>query len=121
MRITSQLTDDVVLAELGSRLARTRLERNLTQKEIGFEAGVGLATVRRLEDGQSVRLTSLVRVLRFLGLLDALDVLVPEPVPSPIERLRLRGNERQRARPRAGTRPEASTWKWGDESESEAT
>lgn len=121
MRITSHLTDEVVLAELGSRLARTRLERNLTQKELGFEAGVGLATVRRLEDGQSVRLVSLIRVLRFLGLLDSLDVLVPEPVPSPIERLRLRGSERQRARPRARPRPEASTWTWGDEGQGEAS
>ena len=117
MKIRSRLTDDLVLAELGSRLARTRLERNLTQKKLGFEAGVGLATVRRLEGGQSVRLASLIRVLRFLGLLDALDVLVPEPVPSPIEQLRLRGHERRRARPRAETRPEASPWKWGDESE----
>ena len=120
MRITSQLTDGAVLAELGSRLARTRLERNLTQEELGFEAGVGVATVRRLEDGQSVRLASLIRVLRFLGLLDALDVLVPEPVPSPIERLRLRGNERQRARRRAGPRPEGSAWRWGDERQGEA-
>lgn len=121
MRITSQLTDEVVLAELGSRLARTRLERNLTQAELGFEAGVGVATVRRLEDGQSVRLASLIRVLRSLGLLDTLDVLVPEPVPSPIERLRLRGSERLRARPRAGTRPEASPWTWGDEGQGGAS
>ena len=121
MQITSQLTDQVVLAELGSRLARTRLERNLTQVELGFEAGVGVATVRRLEDGQSVRLASLIRVLRFLGLLDTLDVLVPEPVPSPIERLRLRGSERRRARPRAGTRPEASPWTWGDERQGAAS
>ena len=121
MRITSQLTDEAVLVELGSRLARTRLERNLTQQDLGFEAGIGLATVRRLEDGQSVRLTSLIRVLRSLGLLDTLDVLVAEPVPSPIERLRLRGRERRRARPRAGTHPKNSPWTWGDESQGEAS
>lgn len=121
MRIETQLSDEAVLAELGSRLARTRLERNLTQADLGFEAGVGVATVRRLEDGASVRLASLIRVLRVLGLLDTLDVLVPDPVPSPVERLRLRGRERQRARPRAAARPEASPWTWGDEGQGDAS
>ena len=87
MKIESRLADDVVLLELGRRLGRTRLERNLTQAELGDEAGVGLATVQRLERGRPARLTSLIRVLRTLGLLDALDVLVPEPAPSPLERL----------------------------------
>jgi transcriptional regulator with XRE-family HTH domain len=118
MKIDSQLTDDTVLAELGRRLARTRLERNLTQAELGEEAGVGLATVQRLERGRPARLTSLIRVLRILGLLEALELLVPEPTPSPIERLKLEGRERQRAaRPRATESPsvDEKPWVWGDE------
>jgi transcriptional regulator with XRE-family HTH domain len=117
MKIDAGLTDEAVLAELGRRLARTRLERNLTQAQLGEEAGVGLATVQRLEAGRAVKLPSLVRVLRTLGLLDALDVLVPEPAPSPIELLKLHGRQRQRAaHPRSvGKQPSEAAWVWGDE------
>jgi transcriptional regulator with XRE-family HTH domain len=118
MQIESQLTDDAVLAELGSRLAQTRLERNLTQRELGDEAGVGRPAVQRIEAGEPVKLTSFVRVLRVLGLLDALDRLVPEPTPSPIERLKLHGKRRQRASgARGGAKPDdrATPWRWGDE------
>jgi len=118
MKITAPLSDDAVLAELGRRLAQTRLERNLTQAELGDEAGIGLATVQRLESGRPARLTSLIRVLRILGLLEALELLVPEPTPSPIERLKLHGKKRRRAaRPRStgSPREDAKPWMWGDE------
>jgi putative transcriptional regulator len=118
VKIESGLTDEAVLAELGGRLARTRLGRNLTQAQLGGDAGVGLATVQRLESGRPVKVSSLVRVLRTLGLLDVLDVLVPEPAPSPIELLKLHGHQRQRAaRPRlVGKQPgEAGRWVWADE------
>jgi putative transcriptional regulator len=118
MKIDSQLTEDSVLSELGRRLARTRLERNLTQAELAEEAGVGVATVQRLEDGQPATLTTLIRVLRILGLLEALELLVPEPTPSPIERLKLQGKQRQRAaRPRSTDTPntDVEPWSWGDE------
>src|SRR5262245_49507698 len=118
MRTNSQLTDEAVLAELGRRLARTRLERNLTQAALGDEAGVGIATVQRLEAGQPARLTSFIRVLRVLGLLEALDLLVPEPTTRPIERLKLQGRQRQRAaHPRSADEAtlDAKPWAWGDE------
>jgi len=118
MMINGQLTDEAVLEEVGRRIARARLERNIGQAELGAEAGVGVATVQRLEHGRSVASTSLIRVLRVLGLLEALDRAVPEPLPSPIEQLRLHGRERRRAgRPRSSSEgdTDADTWRWGDE------
>ena len=118
MMINSQLTDEAVLEEVGRRIARARLERNIGQSELGAEAGVGIATVQRLEHGRSVASTSLIRVLRALGMLEALNRAVPEPLPSPIEQLSLRGRQRQRAgRPRSSGESEthADTWRWGDE------
>jgi transcriptional regulator with XRE-family HTH domain len=117
MKIESNSTDDVVLGELGARLARTRLERNLSQARLAEEAGLSKRTVERLEAGEPVKSNSLVRTLRALGQLDALDRLVPEPLPSPVERLRLEGRRRRRA----GTRRSADgptagePWRWGDE------
>ena len=116
MRIENGNTDEAVLAELGRRLAATRLERNVSQAQLGEEAGVSRATIERLEAGQPVRSTGLIRVLRALGMLEGLDRLVPEPLPSPVERLRLQGRRRQRARgggPQGRVPPEP--WSWGEE------
>jgi len=115
MHFDNDLTTSAVLAELGARLARQRLERDLTQDELATEAGVGRATLQRLESGQSVQLTSLVRLLRVLGLLDGLDAVVPEPVPSPIERLKMQGRRRQRATGRRDEPAPEGTWTWGDD------
>lgn len=113
MRISNDKTDNAVLQELGQRLAHTRLERNLTQARVAHEAGLSPLTVLRLERGEAVKLTSLVRVLRVLGMLEALDRLIPEPTPSPIERVKLQGRQRRRA---SGARqaPQGA-WRWGDE------
>jgi transcriptional regulator with XRE-family HTH domain len=100
-------------------LGRIRLERNLTQRELASEAGVERKAVQRIEAGESVNLTTLIRVLRPLGLFDALDRLVAEPTPSPIELLKLQGRTRQRAsgtrRKRVPDEPETRSWHWGDE------
>lgn len=120
MKIEGYLTDEAVLSELGARLERTRLERNLSQRELAGEAGVERKAVQRIEAGEPVKLTSFIRVLRALGLLDALDQLVPEPLASPIELLKLHGKRRRRASgARRGRDPEpqdaAAQWRWRDE------
>ena len=63
MKIDAYLTDEAVLSELGSRLGRARLERNLTQRELAEEAGVERKAVQRLEAGESVKLSTFIRVL----------------------------------------------------------
>ena len=97
MELTQQLSDRAVLSHLGRRLAQFRLDRNVTQRELAAEAGVSLPTVQRLEGGRGATLTALVRVLRALDLLEGLEALVPEPLPSPIEQLDRAGRHRQRA------------------------
>jgi transcriptional regulator with XRE-family HTH domain len=119
MRIDGYLTDEAVLAELGARLERVRLERNLTQRDLAAAAGVQRKVIQRIEGGAPVNLTSLIRTLRALGLLDTLDRLLPEPAPSPIDLLKLRGKSRKRASGRRSKRGapggEAGPWQWGDE------
>lgn len=119
MIIDSQSSDGTILHELGFRLARTRLERNLSQQQLAHEAGVSKATIERLEAGEPIKSTSLVRVLRALGMLEALDRLIPMPLPSPVERLRLQGRERHRASGSRRPTPPADPgpWRWGDEGE----
>ncbi len=115
MKIEGMLSDDVVLKELGSRLARVRLDQNLTQADLAAQAGVSKRTVERLEAGSvGTQLSGFIRICRTLGLLERFEVLVPAPVPSPIDLLKLRGRQRRRA---SGARSGAvgeKPWTWGE-------
>ncbi|MBK9991431.1 MAG: helix-turn-helix transcriptional regulator [Verrucomicrobia bacterium] len=117
MKIGAELADGVVLRELGERLTRIRLERNLTQATLAEQAGVAKRTVERLEAGEvATQLSGFLRVCRVLGLLERFDALVPEPLPSPMAQLKLQGRKRRRA---SGKKPGATPtkkWTWGDES-----
>ncbi|MEO8204057.1 MAG: helix-turn-helix transcriptional regulator [Betaproteobacteria bacterium] len=115
MKITGELVDAAVLRELGERLARIRLGRNLTQADLATQAGVSKRTVERMEAGGPTQLVNLVRVCRALGLADRLEVLIPEPIPSPVAQLKLRGKERKRAATPKAT-AKTGKWKWADES-----
>jgi transcriptional regulator with XRE-family HTH domain len=116
MRITKQVADDAVLGEIGQRLARVRLERNLTQIQLAEQAGVSKSTVQRLESGGvSPQLSGFIRVCRVLGLLERFDLLIPEPVPSPVEQLKLGGKKRRRASAARTSKAPAKKWQWGNE------
>ncbi len=121
MHLDELMTDAAVLAELGRRLTRHRLERNWTQAELAAEAGVGQATVQRAERGESVQMTSMLKLLRTLGLLGGLDAAIPESIDLPIAQLerqqrRIRRRASGRGRPRAGGRGQPSVGGGGDPS-----
>ena len=116
MKITKQATDQAVLSELGGRLAQVRLELNLTQAQLAAQAGVSKRTVERLESGSvAAQLSGFIRVCRVLDVIERFDLLVPEPVPSPVEQLKLRGRKRQRASAKRKTKAPSKKWQWGDE------
>jgi putative transcriptional regulator len=120
MHFAEITTDAAVLAELGRRLERHRLERNWTQAELATEAGIGQATVQRAERGESVQMTSMIKLLRRLELLGGLDIAVPESIDLPIAQLeREQRKIRRRARGRRGAQNAESPdepWTWGEES-----
>ena len=111
--IDSLLNDDAVLAEIGQRLQRRRLDMEWTQAELATHAGVSKRTVERMEAGSSAQLVSFIRVLRALDLLAALDQALPRPGPRPMELLSMKGEQRKRApRKKADT---DEPWSWGEE------
>jgi transcriptional regulator with XRE-family HTH domain len=115
MKIAKHLADQALLDELGGRIARARLEKNMTQAQIAVEAGVSKRTVERLESGSvATQLSSLIRVCRALNLLDRFDLLIPEPVNSPIAQLERRGKRRRRASAVKTHRLTSTPWTWGD-------
>jgi len=96
--IRSTDTTEEILREVGARLRSFRLQQNVTQAQLAETAGVGQATVKRAEAGKSIRLESLVKILRALGRVEALDSFLPEALVSPIRLAEERERGRQRAR-----------------------
>ena len=115
MKITNKVVDAVILREIGERLARVRLERNLKQADLARQAGVSKRTLERIEAGGATQLVNLVRVCRALDLVERFEALIPEPVISPVAQLKLQGKARKRAASVADTKP-AGKWQWGDKS-----
>ena len=101
-------------AELGARLAKIRLSRNVTQEALAREAGIGLRTLRRLEAGGSCTLDSFLRIVIILGLADHLLSTIPAQDIRPIERIGARRSERKRARPARHQAPQ-KPWAWGED------
>ncbi len=91
-------TSREILQEVGARLRGFRLQQNVTQAELAETAGVGQATIKRAEAGENPRLETLIRILRALGRVEALDSFLPEPLVSPIRLAEQRERRRQRAR-----------------------
>ena len=99
--------------EIGSRLARLRLSRNVTQSMLARDAGIGLRTLRRVEAGESSTLDTFLRVALALDLGDAVLGAIPTGRIRPIERVSRTRSERRRARPRPREDREPA-WTWGD-------
>ena len=114
MKIERLLTDKTILAELGGRIAQRRLELQFTQAVLAERAGVSKRTVERIEAGATAQMSTMIRIFRALELLDALDGLVPEAVARPMDLLKLKGKERQRAS-RKKKKPGEEPWTWSDE------
>lgn len=93
----TKMSDQAILSEIGQRLAQERLNRNMEQAVLAKQAGIARKTLQRMESGEVFTLASLIRVLRILGKLDALESFLPQPGVSPLQLAKLKGQERKRA------------------------
>lgn len=108
------LTSRTLRIEMGRRLTKLRLARNVTQRALAEEAGIGQRTLRRIEAGHPCSLDSFLRLMMALGVAEALLSAVPSGEIRPIERVDSGGRERQRARRRRGSAPE-QPWSWAED------
>lgn len=93
----TEKSDHAVLAEIGERIKKQRLNQNITQIEIAEKAGVSRSVIQKLERGENCMFSGLIRVLRVLGQLDQLDSFLPDPGVSPLQLVRQQAQQRQRA------------------------
>lgn len=104
---------EAIESELGQKLERLRLSKNINQSTLATEAGVSRRTITRVENGEGISLDTLIRVMRALGVVDRLATLLPDPTTRPVERIKLRGHERKRARKKKTA--DKGAWTWGPE------
>jgi transcriptional regulator with XRE-family HTH domain len=115
MKIAMNMTDEALLKLIGERLARVRLARNLTQGQLAEQAGLGLRTIQRLEQGAAAtQLSGFVRVCRVLGLVEHFEMLIPEPTASPMAQLQQQGRKRKRATGKKVAEGKPKKWTWGE-------
>ena len=119
MKFLDLTSDERILRELGDRIARYRLNKNWTQARLAEESGVSSRTIHNIEHGAPAKSASLIRVLRVLGLLNNLELLIPEPVVSPVQQLKMQGKSRRRAtgargRSRRENADRHEQWTWDD-------
>lgn len=91
------LSDKAILEELGSRIRRRRLARNISQNEVALHAGVAKKVVQKIEGGEVCTTNSMIRILRALGFIKELDQFLPDLGLSPLQLVEFKGQQRIRA------------------------
>lgn len=112
--ITADMSDQAILSEMGLRISRYRLNKNMTQEQLANEAGVSIPTIQRTEKGSSIQLLKLLQILHALNLSDNVELFVPDIATSPLQQLFMKGKTRHRAS-HSEKNPNETNWTWGDE------
>lgn len=113
MKLYGTENNEIIMKELGKRIQDIRISMNLTQSEMADRSGVALRTVTRIENGESVKVESVLNVLRVLNGLPNLDLLLPEQILIPTEIVDY-GKKRKRVSSKKKLM-EKKAWVWGDE------
>ena len=106
-----RMTDDSIIQAIGAYIRSVRLERNMTQAQLGERAGVHRTTIRDLELGKRSTLLTLIQVLRSLDQLHTLKNFKVSKELSPLEQAKLEIGERKRAsRSRSEKKTKTPDW-----------
>lgn len=83
VKINELMPEPEILRELGKRLARMRKQQRFSQTGLAHEAGIGVATLRRIESGQDSQLVSWLKLMKTLNRMSAIEAWLPEDIRSP--------------------------------------
>lgn len=118
MKIDYLTPDEAILSELGQRLARVRKQQGLSQAKLAEEAGIGVATLGRIEAGQSGQMDSWLKIMKALRMTASVEAFLPENFDSPRaqvlsgKKYRRKGSATDKA---SGKIMESTAPAWGDE------
>ena len=99
------------ISELGNRIKLYRISKEMSQQDIADKMGISKRSVARLEQGNSVQIETLFKILLALDIGDNIEMLVPDQTKSPSYYLEKNVKLPKRVR----KKKEKAPFKWGDE------
>lgn len=94
----TELSDPAIMREIGRRIRDYRIRMEMTQQELAEKSGVSMGTVVRVESGKTISLLLMISLLRTMGLLENIEVLMPEIRVSPMQMRKMQGRKVMRVR-----------------------
>jgi len=99
------------IRELGQKIKTYRIMKEMSQQDLEDKSGVSKRSISRLEQGESVQVDNLFKILLALNLGENIDILVPDQTKRPSYYLEKADDKPKRVRKRT----EKGEFKWGDE------
>lgn len=99
------------IRELGQKIKTYRIMKEMSQQDLEDKTGVSRRSISRLEQGKSVQVDNLFKILLALDLGENIDILVPDQTKRPSYYLEKADDKPKRVRKRT----KKSEFKWGDE------
>lgn len=99
------------IRELGQKIKTYRIMKELSQQDLEDKTGVSKRSISRLEQGESVQVDNLFKILLALDLGDNIELLVPDQTKRPSFYLEKTDSKPKRVRKKT----EKNEFKWGDE------
>ena len=99
------------IKELGQKIKTYRIMNEMSQQDLEDKSGVSKRSISRLEQGESVQVDNLFKIIIALGLGDNIELLVPDQTRRPSYYLEQAENKPRRVRKKT----EKNDFKWGDE------
>lgn len=100
------------IKELGEKIKTYRISSGMSQQDLEDKSSVSKRSISRLEQGESVQMDNLFKILISLGLGDNIELLVPDQTKRPSYYL---DNEEKRPQRVRKNNTKKNDFKWGDE------
>jgi len=99
------------LSKLGQKIKTYRIMKEMSQQDLEDKTGVSKRSISRLEQGKSVQVDNLFKILLALDLGENIELLVPDQTKRPSFYLQKIDNTPKRVRRKTNNKE----FKWGDE------
>lgn len=86
-----EVSNTEIIRMLGQRFRQYRLILELTQKELSERTGISVPTIQKFESGtaSNITLTTILSLMRHIGIIDYVDKLIPEQPDNPYNHKRI--------------------------------
>lgn len=100
------------IKELGKKIKTYRIMNEMSQQDLEDKSGVSKRSISRLEQGESVQVDNLFKILIALNLGDNIELLVPDQTRRPSYYLENTATKPKRVKRKTEKK---NDFKWGDE------